>query len=84
MVFDRAQVQGDEYSIIIVSKTILTQVILTKVGYFLRVVTAIVVIFIALRIFGYNIGELFFTWVRRTVVVQIRFLSTTAADYQCY
>lgn len=42
----------------------INQAILTKVGYLLSVVSAVVVFFVALRILGYDIGNLVLTWVR--------------------
>ncbi|CAM9124690.1 unnamed protein product, partial [Ectocarpus fasciculatus] len=38
------------------------EAILTKVGYLLSVVSAVVIFFVALRILGYDIGSLVLTW----------------------
>ncbi|CAM9337890.1 unnamed protein product [Scytosiphon promiscuus] len=58
------------------------EAILTKVGYLLSVVSAVVVFFVALRILGYDIGNLVLTWLSLTVAFSFLFGSSASAFFE--
>eukprot|EP00903_Cladosiphon_okamuranus_P008455 g8124.t1 len=58
------------------------EAILTKVGYLLTAVSLMVVAFIALRILGFNIGNLVLTWLSLGVAFSFLFGSSASAFFE--
>ncbi|CAM9842180.1 unnamed protein product [Ectocarpus sp. 4 AP-2014] len=58
------------------------EAILKKVGYVLNVVAAMVVISACLRVLGYDIGNLFLTWLSLAVAFSFLFGSSASAFFE--